>query len=299
MHGHTAVVKVLVEGYCNIESQDSDGWTALHTAAMYRQAETAQLLIQKGANVKARSKDNRTPLDVAAGAGHLVLVRAMDNWHALHASTEKSNISLPGAKNIVSNELKKEELALKVLRVSDCEKFALLEASSTGNVDDVSRLLLNCADVNQCDSKGLTPLHRAAANGYVTAARLLLKHNADTFATDKNGCTPLHTASMHGKADIVKLLLHYPFDLSRKDRDGWTPLHGAAKYGYFDVVKALMKHGANPKVKDNNEQTSLEMAISAGHWDCATAMASWDPTYSKNERKKQKMESQKRKFKLF
>ena len=231
MYGYTAVVKTLILGHCDIECQDVDGWTALHTAAMYNQADTAQALIQQGASVKTRSTDNRTPLDVAASAGHLVLVKAMDGWHSLYSLVEQSSLSPPGTEimakmSLASTKLRARELEHKIPCVRDCDEMALHEAACAGNTDIVERLLLNCANVNQRDKKGVTPLHGAAANGHASIAKLLLRHDADTQVTDESGCTPLHNASMHGKAEVVRLLLRYPFDLSVTDRDGWTPSMG-------------------------------------------------------------------------
>jgi len=54
---------------------DEDGWTLLNWAASKGDLETAKLLVQKGANVHLRGRDNRTPYMIALAAGHVETAR--------------------------------------------------------------------------------------------------------------------------------------------------------------------------------------------------------------------------------
>jgi uncharacterized protein len=47
------------------------GWTALHYAAGFGFVELAEAFIERGADLKARDDEGRTPLQVAVEAGHL------------------------------------------------------------------------------------------------------------------------------------------------------------------------------------------------------------------------------------
>jgi ankyrin repeat protein len=66
--GVEAVVKLLLE---NVNSKASDGRTPLHWAPESGHPETAQLLLEKGANVNATDGDGSTPLHWASLNGHL------------------------------------------------------------------------------------------------------------------------------------------------------------------------------------------------------------------------------------
>jgi len=64
-------------------------WTALHQAASAGDRETVALLVEKGANVKAKTKDGRTPLDVS----HL-RVRREPSFEALLGGGRKRQNSI-------------------------------------------------------------------------------------------------------------------------------------------------------------------------------------------------------------
>jgi len=66
--GVEAVVKLLLE---DVNSKASDGQTPLHWASKSGHLETAQLLLEKGADVNAIDRTIRTPLHWASQNGHL------------------------------------------------------------------------------------------------------------------------------------------------------------------------------------------------------------------------------------
>jgi ankyrin repeat protein len=72
------------------DAKGADGMTPLHVAAGVGQKETAQLLLDKGANVNAKNNDGDTPLHAAAVGGNQAVaellltkgadVNAKNNW---------------------------------------------------------------------------------------------------------------------------------------------------------------------------------------------------------------------------
>lgn len=56
------VIDLLLEASADIEVRDSIGHTPLHAGCLYHWPETVKLLLAKGANVNAKTKDGRTPL---------------------------------------------------------------------------------------------------------------------------------------------------------------------------------------------------------------------------------------------
>ena len=62
--GHRPVVQYLLEKGANIEAKDKDQETPLHTASEWCRADVAKYLLSKGANKHAKNKDGRIPRDV-------------------------------------------------------------------------------------------------------------------------------------------------------------------------------------------------------------------------------------------
>ena len=66
-------------------------------------------------------------------------------------------------------------------------------------------------NVDQYDSFGQTPLHRACAASNLKVAKLLLQHGANVNAVRRNGDTPLMVLLGHQKQDssFIKMLLDF------------------------------------------------------------------------------------------
>lgn len=59
------VVKTLIERGADINAKSGDGWTPLHSAARWSALECASILVNSGADVNARSTGHLTPLHLA------------------------------------------------------------------------------------------------------------------------------------------------------------------------------------------------------------------------------------------
>lgn len=88
-----------------LEAHSSDGWTPLHLAAFFGHPELAAALLNRGADIEARSTNSmkNTPLHAAAAGGHAAVVemlakrgadvnaRQEGGWTALHAAAQAGN----------------------------------------------------------------------------------------------------------------------------------------------------------------------------------------------------------------
>ena len=107
--GETKRVEELLAGNRSLVSVlSSDGWTPLHLAAYFGKQETAQALLNRGAEVNARSTNpmRNTPLHAAAAGRHTgiakllldrgaaVSARQEGGWTPLHAAAQNGDIDM-------------------------------------------------------------------------------------------------------------------------------------------------------------------------------------------------------------
>jgi ankyrin repeat protein/rubrerythrin len=192
-------------------------------------------LLQKGANINARSeKHRRTPLMLAAFGGHVDTVRLL---------LEK------GA------DVNAKEAVVGT---------ALTDASNAGRLEVVRLLLEKGADVNAKNKDGGTALTAASCTGHLEVVRLLLEKGADVNAKEEFVGTALMMGSFHGHLEVVRLLLEKGADVNAKNKDGGTALTDASSEGRLQVVRLLLKKGADVNARTIGG-TALELASKKGH----------------------------------
>ena len=81
-HGHLAICRLLIDKGAQLEAKSIVGWTPLHWAAERGHVEIVRLLCDRGANVEACSYDNTfrpgsRPLHWAASRGHISVVKEL------------------------------------------------------------------------------------------------------------------------------------------------------------------------------------------------------------------------------
>lgn len=117
-----------------------------------------------------------------------------------------------------SNRFKKPERP-RTIRFDDTA--VLLDAASEGDTDEVNRMLTQLSvDVNICNEKGVTALHRAAGFGRTEMIELLISKNANVNVVDIDQWTPLHNATSAGALESVQMLLLHDANVEAKTEVG-------------------------------------------------------------------------------
>ena len=205
--GHKEIVQLLIAKGANVKAKTDDGNTPLHSAAAKKHENIAELLIAKGADVNAKDNKGRTPLHWATGTG----------WQ--------------------------------------------------GGYEIAKLLISKGADVNvnsKGDMNGGTPLHNAAREGRKETIKILIANGADVHAKSNGGTTPLHAAANgrrrpryrpgqpdHGISGeqiadlliIVETLIAKGADVNAKTDKGTTPLDSAILGKNKETADLLRKHG--------------------------------------------------------
>ncbi|XP_046728692.1 protein phosphatase 1 regulatory subunit 12A isoform X10 [Silurus meridionalis] len=115
----------------------------------------------------------------------------------------------------------------KKTKVKFDEGAVFLAACSSGDTEEVLRLLERGADINYANVDGLTALHQACIDDNVDMVTFLVEHGA---------C------------------------INQPDNEGWIPLHAAASCGYMDIAEYLISQGANVGVVNSEGETPLDIA---------------------------------------
>jgi ankyrin repeat protein len=202
---------------------DEYGKTALHLAAETDQVEAAQMLLDAGADMEAKTAWGATALDWAAtmgsvGVGDLLLARGASG-------------------------------------------FTLVVAAGLGKLDAVKSIVVSGVDLTAHRRRGAPDLpnddwpadsahilrdvlsdamYAAARNGHTQVVEYLLDHGAAIDAKGVFGATALHWAAINGHRNVVELLVTRGASLDIRDaRYHSTPEGWAREGGHIELAKLL------------------------------------------------------------
>lgn len=211
-----------------------NGYTPLHHAASLGLEKIARLLLKRGANVRARTKDGETSLHIATDKGHVSVVEVLLEFEApIEAKDNYGNTALA-----ISNDV-----ALPAVQL----------------------LLARNANIGASNDEGFRPLHHTACSNCPAVADLFLRRNAVVDPKSKWGSTPLHLATASGASEVVRLLLKNKADIEALDEEGFTPL-GCFSDSSASCIDLLLANGGNIKVAKNLKKlTPLHLAAQAGN----------------------------------
>ncbi|XP_078075634.1 protein phosphatase 1 regulatory subunit 12A isoform X11 [Mustelus asterias] len=124
-------------------------------------------------------------------------------------------------------ELEPPVLKKKKTKVKFDDGAVFLAACSSGDTDEVKKLLDRGSDINYANVDGLTALHQACIDDNL---------------------------------DMVKFLVEHSANINQPDNEGWIPLHAAASCGYADIAEYLISRGANVAAVNSEGETPLDIA---------------------------------------
>jgi ankyrin repeat protein len=171
--GNIEIAKLLLANGASVDAKDLTG-TALHAAALAGRLGAAELLIERGADVNAADDRGTTPLQRAAGYGHVDLVELLIRHGGKINSEYRS-------------------------------RSALHAAAGEGQEATARLLLAHGADVRGVDEEGYTALHLAIIGGHLGLVQLLLDAGSDIRERSLEG-TSLQLANSRGYEKIAELL---------------------------------------------------------------------------------------------
>jgi ankyrin repeat protein len=237
-----ACVDVLLAHGADIDKPDPDGVSPLLVAIMNANWDLAKRLIDAGADVDEWDIYGEAPLFTAVG---------------LHSRADGGRASIDPPNRTTG---------IEIIRT-------LLEHGANPNM----QLFFRPANVRgSTNTRGSTPLIRAANNGDLEVVKLLLEHGADATLYMADRQTPIH-AVLAGRTrekdalEIIKLLHDAGTDVNvvalvnhMEEVRGGSALHFAVRKRYKDVIKLLASYGIDMNLKDQDGLTALDYTQSRG-----------------------------------
>ncbi|KAH0362119.1 hypothetical protein KCU65_g8285, partial [Aureobasidium melanogenum] len=281
------IVRLLIRNGAGIDAQDSDGETALHSAARAGDLDLVRLLISKKAKINVKNDEGRSALDFACGENHLEVIQYLLNHDAVcepdasgrtelheiiggHGKCDADTIKLFVSKGVNINATDDENISalhLAPKRGDQAIVQALIAAGADVNVksDTAAMMLLETGEINLAlrTQYGFSVLDNAASEGDYELVRSLLQRGADCAQTPPGDDSALHWAVRAEKDDnlyaIVELLLEKGCDVNARSRNGCTPLHTylSLKRGKENVVRLFLARGADINIQDNDGDSVL------------------------------------------
>jgi len=238
----TACVDVLLKNRVDIDLPDPDGVSPLLVAIMNANWDLAQQLIVAGADVNQWDIFGEAPLFTAVGQR-----RQVDGGRASIDPPNKNN-------------------GLTIVN-------ALLERGADPNM----QLFFRPANLRgTTDTRGSTPLVRAANNGDLELVKLLLERGADATLYMADRQTPIH-AVLAGRTaepqalELIRVLQKAGTDVNvialinhEEEVRGGTALHYAVRKRYKEVIKQLASYGIDMDAVDQDGLSALDYTQSRG-----------------------------------
>lgn len=198
----------LVKGGIAADTRNSDGDTALHTAAIAGMKRSVDFLLEHGVPIDASGAAGRTPLMATVLKGSPAMAR-----YLLSKKADPQKKDAEGYKPLALAVTRGQRGMVAELAPYDRENLdaALLMAALEGRAFAIDELTQYGASVYaRMDDDGRTALMVAAQNGNLEAVEMLLNLGANRFAMDEQGRIAADYAREAQHDELANLLTQQP-----------------------------------------------------------------------------------------
>ncbi len=256
------------------------GLSALHFAAREGDIESANALLDAGANVNQTTEYGWTPLLTAINNRNYALASVLidrgadpnianrGGWTPLYIATDNRNIE-GGDYPVPKPDLDHLDIITQLLDKGANPNARVKDDTLTRTIFTMQWFFEN----------GATAFARAAQSSDTVLMKLLLKYGADPRLATANGDTALTLAggigwvegvtyerSREENVEAIRLLLDLGLDPNTANNEGRTALMGAALKGRNDAIQLLVDRGARLDLHDyGSRDTDKIGSAAAGH----------------------------------
>ncbi|XP_051557909.1 ankyrin-2-like isoform X2 [Myxocyprinus asiaticus] len=269
------MIALLLDRGSQIDAKTRDGLTPLHCAARSGHDQAVEILLERGAPILARTKNGLSPLHMSAQGDHVECVK-----HLLQHKAPVDDVTLDylTALHVAAHcgHYRVTKLLLDKKANPNARAlngFTPLHIACKKNRVKVMELLVKYgASIQAITESGLTPIHVAAFMGHLNIVLLLLQNGASPDVCNIRGETALHMAARAGQMEVVRCLLRNGALVDAIAREDQTPLHIASRLGQIEIVQLLLQHMAHPDASTTNGYTPLHISAREGQVDTAAVL---------------------------
>lgn len=288
-NGNAAIIGAMLKVGADANAVNGNGTTALMTAAASGSVDAVKVLLDRGADVKAKERvHGQTALMFAAALNRydvvkLLMARGADAGVATEVRTV-ARVRFDQDGNIVEDRAApagggrggakppNAEAQAKADEAGDARVAAAATEAATDALRSDLDVLARGLGLKSSEVRLAKPRARASD----VAARAPRRVGPEMIG----GMTALHYAAREGHLEAARALVEAGVDLDKVNGDKFTPLVMAITNGHFELAKYLLDHGANPKPASLSGMTALYGAI-----DVQWAPKAWFPQPSTEQEK--------------
>ena len=281
LYGKTKrMVEILIDRGADVKGEVEPFGSALHAAASWEgNTETAEFLLDKGANINSRGVFGWSPLQLAAHRSNFEMAKCLVSRGAEICNEQACAV----ASAAEGPSLELLQLLLDCSSETSCVHSTALHKGNNpktwhGSTEHLRVLIESAADVNAWGGEDHGyPLHAACRYHNIDAIKLFISKGANVHAIDgKYGSTlqaaliPKATGWLDDHTlDIVKLLLENGVDVNAQGGDFGNALQAACNAPGDEstsVVPMLLNHGADVNSSGGVYGNALQAAAGADIW---------------------------------
>lgn len=246
--------------------------TPLCLAIKHKHLKVAEALITYGADLNKRGAYEWPPFIWAIESGSLEILELLINKGADKNQLGRYQLSAlhhaahAGAINIIEYLLK---LGFDINNITNTEQLSPLHIAllNKPNLQLITFLLDQGADINAASTNGLTPLHYAVQKGAGTKIiNLLLNRGANLNSSyTRNGmqCSVIHTAIIHRNAEAIPLLIRHGANIENLTfSDIGLLFFYAEDNADIEMMRLLLKCWPTFSINENNRENKIAHIVS-------------------------------------
>jgi ankyrin repeat protein len=254
---------------------DSGGLTPLLYAARENCIACVDVLLDAGADINLTDPDGVSPLLIAIMNANWDLSKQL-----IEAGADINQWDMYGEAplfTVIGNYTRYDGGRASIDPLNETDGRTILQMLLDGGANTNMQLFFRPSNVRgNTNTRGSTPLIRAANNGDREMVELLLEHGADPTLYLADRQTPIH-AILAGRAneelvlELIRIVVDAGTDVNvvalvnhREEIRGGTALHVAVRKRYGEVIRELASLGIDMNARDQDGLTALDYTQSRG-----------------------------------